>query len=298
MTAVIVARNGTFAHQVSSPAPSITALSTWSVWRSSTAWATPPPQESPTRCARRSGTRVSMSSATRSAVSARDARLQAVVRPKPGKSRARQWNDPWSLATRSRHIRPLAPAPWRKTTAGAPGVPASSTWIPRCIAIACLPIPGVFIVKPPRLLIQVPSGPCLAALMSDRCRSAVWRSPWPRSRSMTCPDPGSRPEARGRPTGRRVHRPLRSCHRAPACIATSPNTPDQAGSELAVHPDPDPVADRAIHDQPPSAPASAGRRPTDQPGAQPQVRASILGWVQGLISGRKLVPAATGRSHA
>ena len=50
-----------------------------------------------------------------------------LLRPKPGRSGARQWKRSASLAKWVRHISPLAPAPWRKTTAGESGVPDSWT---------------------------------------------------------------------------------------------------------------------------------------------------------------------------
>lgn len=75
-------------------------------------------------CARPAGTRVAMRSATRSVVTARDRHARRLLRPKPGRSGARQWN-PDSAAMCARHMRPLAPAPCRRTTAGEPGAPDS-----------------------------------------------------------------------------------------------------------------------------------------------------------------------------
>ena len=104
-------------------APSMTARSTRSGWRLQQGT---DDHGRPRRCRRRSpaaaGTRVSMSSATRSAVSASDADGRWLLRPNPGRSGARQWK-PLSLAMCSRQIRPLWPAPWMKTMAGEPGVP-------------------------------------------------------------------------------------------------------------------------------------------------------------------------------
>ena len=123
-TTVTPARISPPPHHVRTPAPSITARSTSSGWRSRRVWVIAPPHERPTTCARRAGALFAMSAATRSAVTGRDRHARWLLRPKPGRSGARQWN-PASLAVCSRHIRPVAPAPCRNTTAGEPGVPDS-----------------------------------------------------------------------------------------------------------------------------------------------------------------------------
>ena len=86
--------------------PSATALSTRPGWRCMRTWVRRAPHEMPTMCARPAGTRVSMSSARRSVIRSFDGSGRWLLRPKPGRSGARQWK-PASSAMCRRHSRPL-----------------------------------------------------------------------------------------------------------------------------------------------------------------------------------------------